>query len=36
LFAATAGLSLLVALLTVIYQALRAATANPIDALRFE
>jgi putative ABC transport system permease protein len=36
LFAAVAGLSLLVALLTVIFQAVRAATSNPIDALRFE
>jgi putative ABC transport system permease protein len=36
LFAAVAGLSLLVALVTVIGQALRAASANPVVALKYE
>jgi putative ABC transport system permease protein len=36
LFAAVAGLSLIVAFLTVSFQAVRAARANPIESLRFE
>jgi len=35
-FALASGLALLVALLTVSYQAVRAASANPIDSLRYE
>ena len=35
-FAASGGLALFVALLTVSVQAIRAATANPVDALRYE
>jgi putative ABC transport system permease protein len=36
IFASVAGLSLLVALLTVSWQAVRAAIANPVDSLRYE
>ncbi len=36
IFAAAAVLSLVIAWSTVAYQALRAATANPVDSLRFE
>jgi putative ABC transport system permease protein len=36
IFAAVAGLSILVALLTVIGQAVRAAHANPVDSLHYE
>ncbi len=36
IFVFVAGLSLLVALLTVIWQAVRAAIANPVDSLRYE
>jgi putative ABC transport system permease protein len=35
-FASVAGLSLLIALLTVSWQAVRAAVANPVDSLRYE
>jgi putative ABC transport system permease protein len=35
-FASVAGLSLLIALLTVSWQAVRAAIANPVDSLRYE
>jgi putative ABC transport system permease protein len=35
-FASVAGLSLLVAFLTVSWQAIRAAVANPVDSLRYE
>jgi len=31
-----AGLSLLIALITVSFQSIRAATANPVDSLRYE
>jgi putative ABC transport system permease protein len=36
LFLLAAGLSLLIALFTVAYQTLKAARANPVDALRYE
>ncbi|MFZ2053013.1 MAG: ABC transporter permease [Candidatus Aminicenantales bacterium] len=36
LFALSAGLALLVALLTVSFQSVRAALANPVDSLRYE
>lgn len=36
MFALAGGLTLLIALLTVSWQAIRAATANPVDALRYE
>ncbi|HTY57260.1 MAG TPA: FtsX-like permease family protein, partial [Bacteroidota bacterium] len=36
LFAATAGVTLLLAFLTIALQATRAAVANPVDALRYE
>jgi putative ABC transport system permease protein len=36
LFALSAGLALLVALLTVSFQSIRAALANPVDSLRYE
>ena len=36
IFLLSAALALLIALLTVSYQAIRAATANPVDALRYE
>ena len=35
-FLLAAGLALLIALATVIYQTLKAAMANPVDALRYE
>jgi putative ABC transport system permease protein len=35
-FASVAGLSVLIALLTVSWQAVRAAVANPVDSLRYE
>lgn len=35
-FIFAAGISFMIALLTVIYQALRAATANPVKSLRYE
>jgi putative ABC transport system permease protein len=36
IFLSVAGLSLLIALLTVSWQAVRAAVANPVDSLRYE
>jgi putative ABC transport system permease protein len=36
IFISVAGLSLLIALLTVSWQAIRAAIANPVDSLRYE
>jgi putative ABC transport system permease protein len=36
IFVSVAGLSLLIALLTVSWQAIRAAIANPVDSLRYE
>ena len=36
IFLAVAGLSLAIALLTVSWQAVRAALANPVDSLRYE
>jgi putative ABC transport system permease protein len=36
IFLLTGGLSLLIVLLSVGYQTLRAATANPVDSLRYE
>ncbi|MFZ2052568.1 MAG: ABC transporter permease [Candidatus Aminicenantales bacterium] len=36
IFVSVAGLSLLIALLTVSWQAVRAAIANPVDSLRYE
>jgi putative ABC transport system permease protein len=36
IFVSVAGLSLLIALLTVSWQAVRAAVANPVDSLRYE
>lgn len=36
IFLLAAGLALLVALITIAYQAVRAALANPVDALRYE
>ncbi|MEM6647464.1 MAG: hypothetical protein AAF730_14565 [Bacteroidota bacterium] len=35
-FAIAGGLALLIALGTVAYQAIRAATVNPVEALRYE
>jgi putative ABC transport system permease protein len=35
-FLLSAGLSLLVALMTVAYHSLKAALANPVDSLRYE
>jgi len=35
-FVSVAGLSLFIALLTVSWQAVRAAVANPVDSLRYE
>jgi putative ABC transport system permease protein len=34
--AGASALALLIAILTVVYQALKAATTNPADALRYE
>jgi putative ABC transport system permease protein len=36
IFAASGGLALLIALITVSFQAIRAARANPVEALRYE
>ena len=36
IFAAAAVLALMIALITIAFQAVRAATANPVDALRYE
>jgi putative ABC transport system permease protein len=36
IFALSGGIALLIALLTVSYQAIKAAVANPIDSLRYE
>ena len=36
LFLLSGGIALLIALLTVSYQAIKAATANPIESLRYE
>jgi len=36
IFLLAAGLSLLIALITVSFQSIRAATANPVDSLRYE
>ena len=36
IFALAGGLALLIALLTLSWQAIRAATANPVDSLRYE
>jgi putative ABC transport system permease protein len=36
IFALSGGLALAIALLTVSYQAIRAALANPVEALRYE
>jgi putative ABC transport system permease protein len=36
IFIVSACLALFVALVTVFYQAVRAATANPVDSLRYE
>jgi putative ABC transport system permease protein len=36
MFALAGGLTMLVALLTVGWQAIRAATANPVTSLRYE
>jgi len=36
IFAFSAALALLIAILTVSYQAIKAATANPVDSLRYE
>jgi putative ABC transport system permease protein len=35
-FILAGGLALVIALLTVSYQAIRAATANPVESLRYE
>ena len=35
-FAIAGGIALVIALLTVSWQAIRAATANPVEALRYE
>ncbi len=36
IFALSAGLAILIALITVSYQSIKAATANPVDSLRYE
>jgi len=36
IFVLSGGTALLIALLTVSYQAIKAATANPVEALRYE
>jgi putative ABC transport system permease protein len=36
IFVLSAGLALMIALLTVSYQAVKAATSNPVDSLRYE
>jgi putative ABC transport system permease protein len=35
-FVLSAGLALMIALLTVSFQAVKAATSNPVDSLRYE
>jgi ABC-type lipoprotein release transport system permease subunit len=36
IFALSGGLALLISILTVSYQAIRAALSNPVDSLRYE
>ena len=36
IFPAAGGMAFIIALATVSYQAIRAAVANPVDALRYE
>jgi len=36
MFALAVGMALLIALLTISFQTIKAATANPVDSLRYE